>query len=470
MILYNTLGRKLDELQPLKPPQVTLYTCGPTVYLDPHVGNWRTFIFYDTLERTLMMSGHKPKRVMNITDVGHLSSDQDEGEDKLQLTAKAQRRTAWEVAQQYTQKFLEGMKQLNLLEPHYMPKATDHIKEQIELIAKLEKTGYTYKIDDGIYFDTSKLKDYGKLLRGKLEDQQPGARVEVNPQKRNPRDFALWKFSPPGEKRDMEWDSPWGTGFPGWHLECSAMALKYLGETIDIHAGGVDHIGTHHTNEIAQSEAATGKPFAKIWLHGEFLLVAGKKMAKSDRNYYTLDDVVKKGFDPLAFRLLVLQAHYRSQLNFTWASLEAAASFLQSLRAMADRQFQAAREPEDDTMETILDKAQADIRPIMANNLDSPAALGALSTVLTYIESTTLPAPNLPKFRELLAYLDNFFGLKLDQRTDINIQIKQLINERETARGAEDFTKADQIREQLGKQGIGLNDNPFGVTWYRLKD
>lgn len=469
MKLYNTLGRKIEELNPLNPPQVTLYTCGPTVYLDPHIGNWRTFIFYDTLDRTLRLAGYEPKRVMNITDVGHLTSDQDEGEDKLEVTAQKQHQTAWEVAERYTQKFLEGMKQLNLLKPHDIPKATDHIEEQIALIKLLEEKGYTYQIEDGVYFDTSKLKDYGKLLGGKLEDQQAGARVEINPQKHNPRDFALWKLSPAGKKRDMEWDSPWGKGFPGWHLECSALGLKYLGQTLDIHAGGVDHIGTHHTNEIAQSEAATGKPFAKIWLHGEFLQVEGQKMAKSQGNYLTLDDLVKKGHDPLAFRLLVLQAHYRTQMNFTWNSLEAAASFLQRLRTMTDRRFQTQEEPKDTTLETIINGAEGDIYAMLPKDLDTAAALGALSTLLSYIETTPLPKGNLKQFEDFLSFLDKVFGLGLADRQDLTEDQKKLLGERENHRRSKDFEKSDKLRNTLEKQGIGLNDNDFGVTWYRLK-
>ncbi|MBI3983740.1 cysteine--tRNA ligase [Candidatus Microgenomates bacterium] len=474
MKLYNTLTRKVEELKPLKKADVTLYTCGPTVYLDPHIGNWRAFLSYDTLVRALQLEGYKVNRVMNITDVGHLTSDEDEGdkdagEDKLVKTAKAQRKTAWQIAEMYTQRFLDGMKLLNLLTPTKLEKATDHIAEQIELIQTLKAKGYTYQIDDGIYFDTSKLTDYGKLKgEAATEQEQAGARVAVNPQKQNPRDFALWKFSPKDEQRDMEWGSPWGKGFPGWHLECSAIAMKYLGATLDIHSGGVDHIGTHHTNEIAQSEAATGKPFANLWVHNEHLLVDGMKMSKSKGNYYILDDLINKGFSPLAFRLLVLQAHYRSQINFTWDSLAAAQSFLQRLYAAAERRFQTTNEPEDEILPIIINGAMGDIVAFLANNLDTPSALGALSTFLTYIETTTLPKANLRQYNEFLAFLDKAFGLDLANRTDLTPDEKAILERREAARAAKDFALSDKLRTQLQDMKVGLDDTDFGTVWHRL--
>ncbi len=270
--LYNTLQRQKVALEATDP--ISLYTCGPTVYLDPHIGNWRTFIFYDTLVRTLALAGHDVHHVINITDVGHLVSDGDTGEDKMSKTARAQRKTAWEIAEYYTNQFLQGMAALNMLKPTKLPKATDHIRQQIAMVQAIEKQGYAYTISDGVYFDTAKLEDYG-ILSGGVKADEDFARINKNSEKRNPEDFALWKFSNPDEKRDMEWESPWGIGFPGWHLECSAMAKEYLGDTIDIHAGGVDHIPVHHTNEIAQSEVANGVPFAKIWLHAEFMKVDG---------------------------------------------------------------------------------------------------------------------------------------------------------------------------------------------------
>ncbi|MEM2885665.1 MAG: cysteine--tRNA ligase, partial [Thermoproteota archaeon] len=329
--IFNTMSRRKEAVKPLKDRRIGLYTCGLTVYDYAHIGNLRTYFFEDLLRRVLEYNGYRVKHVMNITDVGHLTSDADVGEDKMEVGARRERKTAWEIADFYSKKFFEDIEALNILKPHVVAKATDHIGEMIDLIRKLERKGYTYRIDDGVYFDTSKAKGYGKLARLKLETLMPGARVEVNPQKRNPHDFALWKFSPKGAKRDMEWDSPWGVGFPGWHIECSAMSMKYLGESFDIHCGGVDHIPVHHTNEIAQSEAATGKRFVKYWVHGAHLVVEGKRMAKSLGNYLTLKDLIDRGHDPLSLRFFFLQAHYRSQLNFTFPALDAAQKALNSV-------------------------------------------------------------------------------------------------------------------------------------------
>ncbi|MBI5465966.1 MAG: cysteine--tRNA ligase, partial [Candidatus Kerfeldbacteria bacterium] len=283
--LYNTLGRKKQEFKPLKPGEVGLYTCGPTVYAAPHLGNLRTYIFEDLLKRTLQVDGFRVKHVMNITDVGHLTSDADEGEDKMEKGAAREGKTVWEIAEHYTDIFKQNLQSLNVLAPDVWCKATDHIPEQIELIRKIEANGFTYQTSDGVYFDTAKLKDYGRLAKLDIKGLKARARVEMNPAKKHPTDFALWKFSPPDKKRQMEWPSPWGVGFPGWHIECSAMSMKYLGETFDIHCGGIDHIPVHHPNEIAQSEAATSKPLARWWLHGEFLVVDAKRMGKSEDNF-----------------------------------------------------------------------------------------------------------------------------------------------------------------------------------------
>lgn len=331
MQLYNPQTGLDEEFRPINPPKVTFYSCGPTVYDTPHIGNWFTFIRYDILYRTLVAAGYDIDWVMNITDVGHLVSDADDGEDKLEKGAKRESTTAWDVAKKYSDYFVDGMQRLNISKPTALPKATDHIQEQIELIQKLEANGHTYSIDDGVYFDTSTFDDYGRMAKLDLEHLKEGARVEVNSQKKHPSDFALWKFSPKNEKRDMEWKSPWGVGFPGWHLECSAMAMKYLGETLDIHAGGIDHIPVHHTNEIAQSEGATGKTFANYWVHMNFILVDGKKMSKSAGTFITLEDIESKGFDLMAFRLMVLQSHYRTEAHFSWENLEAAQNRLNEL-------------------------------------------------------------------------------------------------------------------------------------------
>jgi len=329
--LYNTLTRQVDTIEPLNAPRVTVYTCGPTVYDYAHIGHWFNYVRMDTLIRALKLSGYQPDWVMNITDVGHLVSDADEGEDKLEKGAKREGKTAWEVADFYTQDFLHGMELLHISTPDHIVKATDHIAEQIELIQKLEAKGYTYATHDGVYYDTSQFEGYAAFARLDLDSLQAGARVEYNREKRNPTDFALWKFSPPpdtdGKTRDMEWDSPWsppGTpagetrkGFPGWHIECSAMSMKYLGETLDIHAGGIDHIQVHHTNEIAQSEAATGKRFANYWMHSNHVMAGDEKISKSLGNGMRLQEVIEQGISAEAVRLHILESNYHSQSKFS---------------------------------------------------------------------------------------------------------------------------------------------------------
>ncbi len=464
LTLFNTLTRKQEVFTPLRSGEVTAYTCGPTVYLDPHIGNWRAFIFYDTLRRVLVDSGLKPTFVLNITDVGHLVSDEDEGEDKLAVSAAKQRKTAWDVAEHYSMRFVDGMDQLNITRPEYMPKATDHITEQIELIEQLEAKGYTYRIDDGIYFDTSMLDDYGKLVGLDNVDLLEGARVEVNEQKRYKTDFALWKFSPVDTKRDMEWDSPWGKGFPGWHIECSAMAMKYLGTTMDIHAGGIDHIPIHHTNEIAQSEAATGEKFANFWLHSEFMQVNGAKMAKSAGNGYTLDDIAEKGFEPLAFRLLILQSHYRTQSNFTWEALEAAENRLRDLYIFADLAWQLPKQA-DSVQPSPIDQ----IRQVLYQDLNTPKALAILSDYMSKVGEDPLRLAERATHYELLEFLDTVLGLNLSARSDISDAQKNLIREREKARKNKDFAKADEIRDRLLEEGVELRDVGTEATIWSYK-
>src|SRR3990172_12864551 len=325
--LFNSLARKKEEFIPISPPDVGIYACGPTVYNFSHIGHMRRYVGDDILRNTLKLKSYNVKYVMNITDVGHLTSDADIGEDKIEKAAQKSGKSVWDIAKFYEDHFFSSAKALNIARPDIVCKATEHIKEQVEMIGEIEKNGFTYKTEDGIYFDTSKLSDYGRLSGGK-EGIRPGARVDTGG-KKNPTDFALWKFSPQDSKRQMEWESPWGMGFPGWHIECSAMSRKYLGEIFDIHTGGVDHIPIHHTNEIAQSEGATGKMPAKFWIHHEFLQIDGGKMAKSLGNAYTLHDVIKKGFDPISLRYLFLTAHYRDPLNFTWDSLGAAQTSLE---------------------------------------------------------------------------------------------------------------------------------------------
>lgn len=458
LYLYNTLTRKKDIFKPINPPHVGMYTCGPTVYNYAHIGNLRTYIFEDILKRVLLYNGYIVKHVMNITDVGHLTSDADEGEDKIELEAKKERKNAWEIAEFYTKAFKEDIKKLNILEPDIWCKATDHIEDFIGFIKILEEKGYTYKISDGIYFDTSKFPDYGKLAGQDLESLLPGARVEFNPEKKNPNDFALWKFSPKNIKRQMEWDSPWGIGFPGWHIECSVMSTKYLGQPFDIHCGGIDHIPIHHTNEIAQSEAAYEKPMANYWLHGEFLVLGEKRMGKSEGNFITLNVLEEKGYNPLAYRYFCFSAHYRSPLKFTWLAIDSAQRALNRLYENIKRypkyNVDFHREYEEEFHKAIND------------DLDMPKAI---SIVWELIRDDNV-SPEVK--RATLIQFDKVLGLSLDNPPEVKIEVPdeiwELLEEREKARKEKNWEKADKIREEIKNKGYIIEDTPQGPRIKKL--
>ncbi len=468
---YNTKTRRIDEFTPISDGTVLLYTCGPTVYNYLHVGNWVAYIRWDSLVRTLTASGYDVVRVMNITDVGHLVSDADDGEDKMEKGAKREGKTAWEVAKMYGDDFLAGMEKLQLIKPTYITKATDYIPEQLALVRKLKEKGYTYQIDDGIYFDTSKFPTYADFARLDLDELKEGARVDFNPQKRNASDFALWKFSPAGETRDMEWDTPVDLldeaetrkGFPGWHLECSAMAMDKLAETIDIHTGGIDHIPVHHTNEIAQSEAATGKPFANYWLHNNFLLVDGTKVSKSLGNTYELKDLAEKGFTPEDFRLFVLQSHYQSESNFTWENLQGAKNRLQGYRAMAQMRFQ----PQLGQDAVDFNSAYQAILQAFQDDLNSPVALQILSDVSSRVDENGIAAGDSEAFETFLVKLDALLGTTLSHEQDISESQKKIIDSRQSARDAKDWATSDTLRDELAKDGISVRDTPAGPIWSR---
>lgn len=471
MKLYNTLTRTVETIEQLQQNQITIYTCGPTVYDYPHIGNWFTFIRYDLLVRLLTVNNKNPLWVMNITDVGHLVSDADEGEDKLEKGAKREGKTAWDIAHFYSDYFINGLSRLNITQPTYLPKATEHIAEQIELIKILEEKGYTYTISDGLYYDTSKFEGYAAFANLDLDDLQAGARIEHNPEKRNISDFALWKFSPKDKKRDMEWDSPWGKGFPGWHIECSAMAMKYLGETIDIHSGGIDHIPVHHTNEVAQSEAATGKRFANYWMHTNHITINNEKISKSLGNTITLEDIENQEFGLSVLRLHVLESHYRSQSKFSWESLLSAKNRLASMQEFADLRYQG------DTDATMLgdeyfDKQRDMILEALNDDLNTPVALRIVSETMNWVAKNGLHTQytegDTPIFHGFLAFLDEIFGLGLLESKDITEEQKILLNERDAARRQGDWTISDSIRNQLKEQGIGLRDKPLKSIWYRL--
>ncbi len=452
IFLTNTLGRKKEKFTPIKPGFVGMYSCGPTVYDFSHIGHARTYIFSDILEKTLQYNGLEVKRVMNITDVGHLVSDADSGEDKMEKGAEREKKTVWEIADFYTKDFLDLTKKVNIKLPKLLPKATDNIPEMIDLIKELEEKGFTYKLADGIYFDTSKFPKYGDLTGQtwqQLQDNlKAGARVEMVTGKKYPTDFALWKFSPENEKRQMEWESPWGKGFPGWHIECSAMSMKYLGETFDLHTGGVDHIQIHHTNEIAQSEAATGKKFVNYWLEGEHLLVNGEKMSKSLNNYYRIANIEEKGFDPLAFRYLVLTAHYSTRLNFTWESLQAAETALKNLYREVSSYSEAkigCAEFEQQFLEAI------------NNDLDTPKAIAVMWDLVKS------DYPDSAKLQSLLKF-DQVLGLGLENivKQSAPSEVDDLVKQREKARVEKDFAKSDELRKQIADKGFEVVDTEDG--------
>lgn len=460
--LYSTLAREKVPLSTKTGKPVTIYTCGLTVYSQPHIGNWVSYVYWDVLVRLLSQQGIPVKRVQNITDVGHLVSDDDDGEDKMQKGAKKEGITAWDVAEKYSKiAEHEAYDLLRLKRPDAMPRATDYIDEQIAFVQELENKGYTYVIDgDGLYFDTARLSDYGKLARLDIDGLEAGKRVQ-NRQKRNKTDFAVWKFSPKGAKRDMEWDSPWGKGFPGWHLECSVMARELLGDQIDIHTGGVDHIAVHHTNEIAQTEAITNKPFAHIWLHNNHLKVDGQRMAKSIGNIITLQDIIDRGYSVDAFKLLVLSSHYRSEGNFTWEIMAAAGARLRDLQHMADLQHQAR------DVDPWLHAAEwtDQLLSAMSDDLNTPQALTILSEIAQRCSDHPLAPTDTIQLRQLLKFIDSVFGLTLSQRPSVSPSEQKMLDERDSARERKDYAAADELRHRLLEAGIMVRDTAHGQIW-----
>jgi len=458
MKLYNTLTKKIENFTPLNPPTVTFYTCGPTVYDYTHIGHMRTYTNNDLLKRTLTYLGYKVKHVMNITDVGHLTGDDDTGEDKLEKGAKKSKKTVWEVAAFFTDYFFKTTDALNILRPDIVCPATDHIKDMIEMIKKLEEKGFTYKTKEAVYFDVSKFKDYGKLSGQKLDEKIQKAREEVyiDPEKKHPADFALWFFRV-GRFADhtMHWSSPWGDGFPGWHIECSAMSTKYLGQPIDIHAGGVDHIPVHHENEIAQSEAANEKPFVRFWFHNNFLMVDEQKMSKSLGNFYTIDDLKKNNIEPLAIRYLFLQTHYQKVANFTWEGAKSAQNSYNNLKKIV-LELQSYNSYKSYKSHNSYKTYHSHFVKFISDNLQIPNALALLWQAVK--DQSLNPQEKL----SLIYDFDKVFGLKL---TDIKPQkipqeIIKLAEQRKKYRQEKNFKKADQIREKIEKLGYKIEDLP----------
>lgn len=455
--IYNTLTRKKEEFKPIEEGKVGLYSCGPTVYNFAHIGNLRAYLFVDVLKRGLLYNGYEVKHVMNVTDVGHLTGDRDMGEDKLEKGAEKEGRSAWEIADFYTKAFMKNLKDLNIIEPDITSKVTDNIPEQIELIKILEQKGYTYKINDGIYFDTSKVENYNKLSHQSLEDLKEGARVEVNPEKKNPTDFALWKFSPKDKKRQMEWESPWGVGFPGWHIECSAISMKFLKDRLDIHCGGIDHIDVHHTNEIAQSESATGKKFFNYWMHNAFLNISGgKKMAKSDDNFLTLENaLIKKGIDPLVYRYAFLQVHYRKPMEYSDESIANSVEGLKRLRNQVRELGGEKGEVNKDYKNKFLEYINDD--------LNMPMALSLIPEVLkSKLENSEKLA--------LILDFDKVFGLRLETALEpVNVpkEVESLALEREEARKEKDWEKADELRKKIEDMSYIVKDASDGFEIFK---
>ena len=452
IFFYNTLTKKKELFKSLEPKKVKMYSCGPTVYKDATIGNMRTNLFQDTLRRVLEYNGYEVKQVMNITDVGHLVSDGDEGEDKMLKSAREEHKTPMEIAEYYTKLFFKDLKRLNVEIPEVICKATDHIEEMLEMVQKIMENGYAYETSTAIYFDVSKLDEYGILSGINLREQKAGARVEVDPEKRNPYDFALWIKAP--ENHLMKWDSPWGPSYPGWHIECSAMSQKYLGEVFDIHTGGIDLIPTHHENEIAQSKGACGKIPAHYWMHGEYLLINGGKMSKSLGNVYLLDDIIKRGYDPLVYRLFNFSCHYKGKLNFTWEGIEAASTALTRLR---DR-YQKHLIGMADVDGTIISEIENKFHQAINDDLNMPLAMSAVWEAVKYQDKS-------PKIAKLLEKFDTVLGLKITEKREEEIpqEILELVEQRKVARNEKNWTESDRLRDLIAQKGYSVKDTKDGA-------
>lgn len=454
---YNSLSRKKEEFKPIKKGQVGLYTCGPTVYSYPHLGNFVSYLYWDILKRFLQSQNYKVKHIMNITDVGHLTNDSDDGEDKMEKAKAREGKSAWEIADYYIDIFETDSKKLNILPATKTLRATKTIKEQIAFVKILEKKGFLYKTADGLYFDTSKIKDYGVLGNLQNVDLQEGARVEKNKEKKNITDFAVWKFSPSDSQRDMEWESPWGLGFPGWHLECSVMSRMTLGDTFDIHTGGMDHLTVHHPNEMAQSEAVTGQLQANYWLHNAFMKFDGQKMSKSLGNITTLEDLAKKNISPLSYRYLLLQNNYRTPLNFSWESLEAAQNGLQNIIKNITGLAKATK---------VHEQYLADFYEALSDDLNTAKALAVLQQLLASKEDAGVKLATIYKMDEVLGL--DLKNLKT-KALKISKEASDLLKQRQQARVEKNYKLSDDLREQLKDLGVDVEDTSTGQQAMNVK-
>ena len=454
---YNTLTKSKDKFEPINKEEVRMYSCGPTVYKDASIGNMRTYIMNDLIRRVLKYNGYKIKHTMNITDVGHLVSDADEGEDKMLKSAREMQKSPYEIAKYYTKLFMEDLAKLNVETPEVVCKATEHIEDMIKYVQKLLENGYAYETSTAIYFDVSKLDEYGILSGIKLEDQKAGARVDVDTEKRNPYDFALWIKAKPNHI--MKWESPWGLSYPGWHIECSAMGQKYLGEQFDIHTGGIDLIPTHHENEIAQSKGACGKIPAKYWIHGEYLLINGGKMSKSLNNVYLLKDITQKGYDPLTYRLFTYSSSYRTKLNFTWEGIEASQKALEKLRAG----YQKHLEGNEDILDEEISKYEENFHKAINDDLNMPLAMSVVWDVVKNPKKSKKLAKLLDKFDTVLA-------LSLDKKSEnqekIPEEVLKLAEERLKVRQEKNWAESDRLRNEILALGYSIKDSKDG---YKLE-
>lgn len=453
---YNTLTKQKDLFKPIEEGKVKIYSCGPTVYKDATIGNMRTNLLNDTLRRVLKYNGYELKHVMNITDVGHLVSDGDEGEDKMLKSAREEHKSPLEIAEHYTKLFFRDLERLNIETPEVVCKATDHIKEMLEMVQKIMKNGYAYETSTAIYFDVSKLDKYGILSGINLNDQKAGARVDIDPEKRNPYDFALWIKAPANHL--MKWDSPWGPSYPGWHIECSAMSTKYLGEEFDIHTGGIDLIPTHHENEIAQNKGACGKNPAHYWIHGEYLLINGGKMSKSLGNTYLIDDIIARGYSPLAYRLFNYSCHYRGKLNFTWEGIESANTSLIRLR----EGYQKHLNGNSDISDEIIADMENRFHQAINDDMNMPLALSVVWEAVKYPEKS-------PKIAQLLKKFDTVLGIKIDevQETKIPQEILDLVEERKQARSDKNWSESDRLRDLIAEKGYIVKDTKDGTEVFK---
>ena len=450
--LYNTLSRQKEVFKPIDDKAVRIYTCGPTVYYYAHIGNLRSYLFMDNLRRVLKYNDYELQHAMNITDVGHLVSDADEGEDKMMKAARRENKDPYEIAEFYMNRFLEDLEKLNVSRPEIICRATEHIKDMEEYVQKIIENGYAYETKDTIYFDTSKLDKYGVLSNIKIDEQKAGSRVEFDDEKRNVTDFALWIKAP--ENHIMKWDTFWGKCYPGWHIECSAMSRKYLGELFDIHTGGIDHIPIHHENEIAQSKGYSGHIPANWWMHCEFLLVDGGKMSKSLNNIYTLEDLKNKGFSPLDYKMFTFTSHYRNKLNFTWESLESAKTALFRLKDG----YQKHAEGSEDVDDSVINEYETKFHEAINDDLNMPQAMSVVWDVIKNpIKSK--------KFAELLRKFDQVLGVKIDEKEEIELpkEIEDIIEERKQARTDKDWNKSDELRDKLFDLGYVVKDTKNGM-------